>query len=78
MPTPFLLKDTFICWTKLKTETILVTAKQHIRKNSICCLKSDSFIKKIKEAHIDMKRKYKEMMEGVYDNASAFNFLIQA
>ena len=32
-------KNTFIWWTKLKTEKLLATAKQLIRKNSICCFK---------------------------------------
>ena len=30
----------FICWTKLKTAKLLPTAKQLIRKNSVCCLKN--------------------------------------
>ena len=29
---------TFICWTRLKTEKLLATAEQLIRKNSACCL----------------------------------------
>ena len=35
-------KNTFTCWTKVKTKTLLVTAKQLIRKNSICCLKNQT------------------------------------
>ena len=35
------------------------------------------YLKKIKEAlYIDIKRKYKEEMEGVYDNGSALVYLI--
>ena len=28
-------KKNFICWTKLKTEKLLATAKQRIRKNTV-------------------------------------------
>ena len=35
----FLIKSTFICWTRLKTKKHLATGKQLIRKNSACCLK---------------------------------------
>ena len=31
-------KNAFICWTRLKTAKLLATAKQLMRKNSICCL----------------------------------------
>ena len=35
------------------------------------------YLKKIKEAlYIDIKRKYKEEMEGVHDNGSALVYLI--
>ena len=34
--------NTFLCWTKLKAEKLLATAKQLIRKNSICCLKNQA------------------------------------
>ena len=33
-------KNTFICWTGLKTEKLLATAKQLIKKNSVYCLKN--------------------------------------
>ena len=35
-------KNTFTCWTRLKTVKLLATAKQLIRKNSICCLKNQA------------------------------------
>ena len=42
-------KTTFICSTRLKTEKHLATAKQLIRKNSICCWKNQAtfFIEQI-------------------------------
>ena len=43
MSTPFNKKNTFVCWTKLKTENLLATAKQLIRKNYICYLKNQAF-----------------------------------
>ena len=30
----------YICWTRLKTTKLFATAKQLIRKNSVCCLKN--------------------------------------
>ena len=41
MPTP-LIKHTFICWTRLKTEKLLATALQLIRKNYVSCLKNQT------------------------------------
>ena len=41
MPTP-LIKHTFTCWTRLKTEKILATAMQLIRKNYVSCLKNQT------------------------------------
>ena len=38
----FFKKNTFICWTRLKTAKLLATAKQLIRKNSVCCLKNQA------------------------------------
>ena len=32
------------CWTRLKTAKVLATAKQLIRKNSICYLKNQAFL----------------------------------
>ena len=40
----FLMKNTVICWTKLKTEKRLATAEQLIRKNSVCCLENQAII----------------------------------
>ena len=34
---------TFLCWTRLKTEKLLATAKQLIRNNFFCCLKNQDF-----------------------------------
>ena len=42
MSTPFILKNTVICWSSLKTVTLLATAKQLIKKKSICCLKNQA------------------------------------
>ena len=109
-------KNTFKCWTKLKTEKHIRTAEQLIRRNSIFCLKNQAFfsqseltyrldprslspgsflfafwrsppsfpppstsfhdfiIKRNKEAY-DIKRRYKEKMERVHDNASVFMHL---
>ena len=36
---------------------------------------NDPFIKKKSKKHIDIKRKYKEEMEGVHNNASVFMHL---
>ena len=33
-------KNTFLCWTRFTTPNLLATAKQLIRKNSVCCLKN--------------------------------------
>ena len=38
------MKNTVICWTKLKTEKRLATAEQLIRKNSVCCLENQAII----------------------------------
>ena len=38
----FLMKSNFICWNMLKTEKLLATVMQLIRKNSVCCLKSQA------------------------------------
>ena len=36
-------KTTFLCWTRLKTEKPLATAKnQLIKNNSVCCLKNQA------------------------------------
>ena len=37
----FLIKNTFLCWTRFTTPNLLATAKQLIRKNSVCCLKNE-------------------------------------
>ena len=34
---------TFLCWTRLKREKLLATAKQLIRNNFFCCLKNQDF-----------------------------------
>ena len=39
----FLLKNTFIYLSRLKTEKFSGTPNQLVRKNSICCLKNDGF-----------------------------------
>ena len=39
----FLIKNNFVCWTRLKTEKLLATAKQLIKQNPVCCLKNQSF-----------------------------------
>ena len=38
----FLIKNTIICWTRLKADKLLATSKQLIRKNSVCQLKSQA------------------------------------
>ena len=39
-PRVFNKKSTFICWNSLKTEKLLATGKELVRKNSVCCLKN--------------------------------------
>ena len=36
----FLIKKNIMCWARLKLTKLLATAKQLIRKNSVCCLKN--------------------------------------
>ena len=37
-----LIKSTFTCWARLRTAELLATAKQLIRKTSVCYLKNQS------------------------------------
>ena len=60
-----------IIFSKLKPQWFLHKYIYDNNKNINMFIKESLILKKI-EKHIDIKRKYKEEMKGVHDNASTF------